>query len=72
MVDKIKDKLFCLNAKALLQEFTQSQNKDLPKYILLAETGPEHKKTFEIGVYYHDEMLASAEGKTKKTCTKNG
>lgn len=71
IIEQIKSKLFCLNAKALLQEFTQGQNKDLPKYVLLSEFGPEHKKTFEIGVFYHDELLAAAEGKTKKEAQQN-
>ncbi|MFI3300428.1 MAG: ribonuclease III [Candidatus Gastranaerophilales bacterium] len=54
------------NAKALLQEYTQSINKDLPSYILKNTVGPDHKKSFVIEVLYHDEIIAQGEGKTKK------
>ena len=54
------------NAKAILQEYTQSLNKKTPDYKIIAENGPEHDKIFIIEVSYSEEVLASGEGKTKR------
>lgn len=62
-VDKNFEKF---NAKALLQEYTQSKTKNTPQYVLVKESGPAHNKTFEVEVLYGNECLASGAGKTKK------
>lgn len=62
-VDKNFEKF---NAKALLQEFTQSQTKTIPEYRIVNEIGPAHKKTFEAEVWYGGELIACACGKSKK------
>ncbi|MFA7659075.1 MAG: ribonuclease III [Candidatus Gastranaerophilaceae bacterium] len=54
------------NAKAVLQEYTQSQNKKLPEYNIVDEVGPEHDKIFVVEVRYMDKVLASGQGKTKR------
>lgn len=54
------------NAKAVLQEYTQGQNKMLPKYSLVDQLGPEHDKVFVVEVSYMEEVLASGQGKTKR------
>jgi len=54
------------NAKAILQEYTQSKTKVTPVYKITEESGPSHNKTFLVEVSYLGEVLASAEGKTKK------
>lgn len=54
------------NAKAILQEYTQSQNKEIPQYKVINEIGPQHNKIFVVEVYYASEVLASGKGKTKK------
>ena len=65
-INEVDEKLDFYNAKAVLQEYTQSQNKDLPEYKELKETGKAHDKTFTFGIYYHNEFLAKGCGKTKK------
>ena len=62
-VDKIFEKY---NAKALLQEYTQSKTKTIPEYRVINETGPAHNKTFEVEVWYEGKLIASASGKSKK------
>lgn len=62
----ITETMHYYNAKEILQEYTQGLNKDLPEYRITAETGPAHNKTFEVGVYYHDNEIARGSGKTKK------
>lgn len=54
------------NAKAILQEYTQSIDKKTPEYKIIEETGPAHKKTFTIEVLYQGKVIAQGIGKTKK------
>lgn len=54
------------NAKAILQEYTQSLTKETPVYNLINETGPYHSKTFEVEVSYQGKVIASGIGKSKK------
>jgi len=70
-VSDIIENLGKYNAKEILQEYTQSINKDLPKYETISTKGPAHKTIFEIAVFYHDEVLAKAEGSTKKAAEQN-
>lgn len=61
----VENKLY-LSPKSHLQEITQSKHRELPKYILLTSTGPEHKKEFKIAVYIKGQQVAIGEGKSKK------
>lgn len=60
------------NAKAILQEYTQSQNRETPNYIIVDEIGPQHNKTFVVEVSYMQELLATGKGKTKKEAEQAG
>lgn len=66
IIDDIISKKTIYNAKALLQEYTQSQSKELPEYKLIEECGKSHDKTFTMSVLYQGNCLATASGKTKK------
>jgi len=59
------------NAKAVLQEYTQKINNKLPIYTVVNIKGPAHKPIFEVSVSYNDEILATAEGSTKKEAHQN-
>ncbi len=54
------------NAKAILQEYTQSLTKEIPTYTIVGESGPAHNKTFEVEVAYQGHVVARGAGKTKK------
>lgn len=54
------------NAKAILQEYTQSITKKTPDYRVVSENGPQHKKEFEVEVSYNGEVLAVEKGASKK------
>lgn len=54
------------NSKTLLQEYTQSKNKDLPQYELISTNGAENNCNFSVKVLYHGEELGVGVGKTKK------
>lgn len=65
-IDDIGSFLPKFNSKALLQEYTQGQNKDLPVYQLISKEGSENNCDFKVRVSYHGEELGIGIGKTKK------
>ena len=60
------DATFTEDYKSALQEWLQSHDRGLPVYRLAAETGPAHRRSFEVEILVDNETLARAEGKTKK------
>jgi ribonuclease-3 len=52
--------------KSKLQEITQLVYKNLPKYKIIREFGPEHSKKFEASVYINDIFLGKGMGISKK------
>ena len=54
------------NAKAILQEYTQGQTKQIPVYKIIKEEGPAHNKIFTVEVAYQDKVIAQGQGKSKK------
>ena len=63
--------LHSYNPKEILQQYTQGINKDLPEYKVINEEGPAHKKTYKVGVFYHNEEIGTGSAKTKKEAEKN-
>lgn len=52
--------------KSVLQERAQAEQKVTPVYKILGEKGPDHKKTFTVGVYINEEAIAKGEGLSKQ------
>ena len=52
--------------KSLLQEKIQAKTKKSPAYRVIREQGLEHVKTFTIGVYSQNRLLATGKGKSKQ------
>ena len=52
--------------KTRLQEVLQSGGGNCPSYELLAESGPDHAKQFEMGVYLNGELIGKGKGNSKK------
>ncbi|MCC6749554.1 MAG: ribonuclease III [Deltaproteobacteria bacterium] len=52
--------------KTRLQEVAQGQVQQVPRYEVLEERGPDHAKVFTVGVFVGDQMVARAEGHSKK------
>ncbi|PIR07514.1 ribonuclease III [Candidatus Jorgensenbacteria bacterium CG_4_10_14_0_8_um_filter_39_13] len=52
--------------KSRLQEIVQEQLKVTPTYKVLKEFGPDHQKTFLIGVFYNEKLIAEGEGLSKQ------
>ncbi len=58
------------NFKGLLLERLQAEGKQ-PEYRILSETGPDHKKLFEIGVFLKGNKIGHGTGKSKKSAEKS-
>ena len=52
--------------KSALQERLQSREMGLPQYRVVGETGPAHRKVFEVEVWAGERPLARAQGRSKK------
>ncbi len=66
----ISEILYLYNSKEILQQYTQSKNKDLPQYKIINETGAAHNKTYEVTVEYEGQNLGIGMGRTKKEAEK--
>jgi ribonuclease-3 len=55
-----------MDAKSNLQELAQSQETATPVYKVMNEDGPDHDKTFTIGVYVNDQMRGQGTGPSKQ------
>ena len=64
MTDIDKKHLF-YDSKTILQEVVQGEHEQLT-YVLLGESGPDHDKTFEVGVLIGKREISTGKGHTKK------
>lgn len=69
--DDINNNFEKYNAKDLLQQYTQGQDKTLPIYRTVEIKGPAHKPEFIIEVEWQNRVIAQASGKTKKEAQQN-
>ena len=60
------DEIHLKDPKGRLQEYLQARGRGLPEYRPVDEHGPDHAKVFVIDCLVGDEVLGSAEGRTKK------
>jgi len=61
----IKNRLY-IDPKSDFQEKSQEKMGVTPTYKVLASSGPDHSKTFEVGVYLNDKLIASDTGSSKQ------
>jgi ribonuclease-3 len=55
-----------MDPKSHLQEVVQSQGGTTPQYKVLSEEGPDHDKTFTVGVYVDGELKGQGTGPSKQ------
>ena len=55
-----------MDAKSRLQEIAQSVDNDTPQYKVLSEEGPDHEKTFQVGVFVAGEIKGTGIGPSKQ------
>lgn len=54
------------DAKSKFQEEAQERVSITPSYKVLKESGPDHEKTFVVGVYLNTELVAEGQGLSKR------
>lgn len=55
-----------MDPKSHLQELAQSQDGATPEYRVMEEVGPDHDKTFTVGVYVKGELKGQGTGPSKQ------
>jgi len=58
-----------IDYKTAYQELVQQRYQVTPTYQSLSEDGPDHKKSFEVGVYLQEKLVAKGLGFSKKTAS---
>jgi ribonuclease-3 len=61
----LKEQTF-LDPKSQLQEIIQDKMAITPSYRVLSEAGPDHAKTFIVGVYIDDRLIGEGSGPSKQ------
>lgn len=62
----IIDKKLYMDPKSRLQESSQEKTGITPSYKVLSESGPDHSKSFTIGVYLEGRLLGEGSGSSKQ------
>ena len=66
VLSDLKNKQLFYDAKTILQEEVQKENKGALRYELVSEDGPEHDKTFTVEAYIGERKVGSGTGHSKK------
>lgn len=65
-LDEIVKKKLWRDAKSLVQEKAQEHFNVTPVYKVVSESGPDHDKQFNIGIFFGDKKIATGKGKSKQ------
>ncbi len=60
-----------VDAKSMFQEKAQEKTGTTPSYKLVRDSGPDHDKSFTVGVLIGKEQIAVGEGKSKQEAEQN-
>lgn len=66
LLQEILEKKLHIDSKSFFQEVSQEKLGITPNYDVLGESGPDHKKTFTMGVYLDGKLIAKGEGNNKQ------
>ncbi len=72
IMDSVLDDEELANYKSKLLEYTQSLGSGIPAYEVVEESGPEHQKSFVIGVFVQGKEWGQGRGNTKKSAEQAG
>jgi ribonuclease-3 len=72
IMDEVLDDEELANYKSKLLEYTQSRGMGIPSYDVLQESGPEHQKSFVVGVYVQNQEWGRGSGNSKKSAEQAG
>jgi ribonuclease-3 len=65
-VERFASEKVRVDCKSLLQVITQERFKTLPEYRIVSETGPEHKRKFEVELLVKGKVYGRGIGNSKK------
>jgi ribonuclease-3 len=65
VLNDIEHKKLFYDSKTILQEVVQGEHEKL-SYVLLEEVGPDHDKSFTVGVLIGNKQISTGKGHTKK------
>ena len=65
-IEKVSREGYIRDYKSALQEFTQKQKWELPRYRVIKETGPKHRKVFWMEVKIKGRRCGVGRGRNKK------
>jgi len=57
---------FVKDFKTKLQEEAQGRFRSMPRYRLMKESGPDHRKIFEVHLFINDQLMGVGKGCSKK------
>ncbi|MDP1625153.1 MAG: ribonuclease III [bacterium] len=69
--DKMISRGNLVDAKSNFQEKAQEKTGVTPAYKLIRESGPDHDKSFTVGVFINKEQIAIGDGKSKQEAEQN-
>lgn len=64
---EIINKKLYMDPKSSLQQLVQEQKRLTPQYRVLAEYGPDHEKSFTVGVFVGGKLLGEGSGSNKQS-----
>jgi len=65
-LDNILENKLYLDPKSKFQERSQEECGVTPHYKVLSESGPDHSKIFEVGLYLEEELISRGKGSSKQ------
>lgn len=65
-LSEILEKKLYLDPKSSFQELAQEKAGVTPSYKVLKESGPDHAKEFEVGIYLKNDLVATGTGSSKQ------
>ena len=65
-IKRLSSKEIYKDPKSIFQEIAQAKEGITPNYKTISESGPDHQKTFEVGVYLNDKLIAKGSGNSKQ------
>jgi len=66
VISQVGERLAAEDFKSRLQELVQVRFKTIPHYTVIAESGPDHDKTFEVSLSIGTSLTTHGTGKSKK------
>ena len=65
-VNQLSSKKIYKDPKSIFQEIAQARKGITPKYKTISESGPDHQKIFQVGVYLEKKLIAKGTGNSKQ------